>query len=89
MSLISFLAVFLIVWWIMLFLSLPVGLHSQDDEGDVTLGTTSSAPRGRHMGRAFLRATVLTLIVMGVLYGLTRGLGLGFDDIPNMVPGLD
>ena len=25
-------------------------------------------------------------IVIGTFYGLTRGLGLGFDDIPHIVP---
>ncbi len=42
-------AVFFIIWWIVLFAMLPLGLRTQDDEDDVTLGTVSSAPRfGAH-----------------------------------------
>ena len=45
-------ALFFILWWLVLFAVLPFGLKTQDDDGDVTLGTVSSAPRGPHMLRA-------------------------------------
>ncbi|MCT7375787.1 DUF1467 family protein [Chelativorans salis] len=86
MNWISLAAVFFIVWWVMLFVSLPVGLRTQDDEKDVVLGTTSSAPRGPHMLRAIVRATLLTAIVVAVFYVVTRVLGYSFDDIPRIVP---
>ncbi|WP_163269613.1 DUF1467 family protein [Chelativorans alearense] len=86
MTWISLAAVFFIVWWVMLFLSLPVGLRTQDDENNVVLGTTSSAPRGPHMLRAVVRATLLTAAVVAVFYVVTRVLGYSFDDIPRIVP---
>lgn len=86
MNLISLVAVFFIIWWVVLFVSLPIGLRTQDDEDDVVLGTTSSAPRGPHMLRALIRTTVLTIIVFAVFYVLTRVLGYTFDDIPSVVP---
>lgn len=89
MSWISFFAIFLIIWWVVLFATLPFGLRTQDDEKDVTLGTVSSAPRGPHMLRAVVRTTVVSLLVFGVFYGLTKGLGYSFDDIPRIVPTFD
>ncbi|WP_159586344.1 DUF1467 family protein [Chelativorans xinjiangense] len=86
MTWISLAAVFFIVWWVMLFVSLPVGLRTQDDENNVVLGTTSSAPRGPHMLRAVVRATLLTAAVVAVFYVVTRVLGYSFDDIPRIVP---
>ena len=47
-------AVFFIIWWIVLFAMLPLGLRTQDDEDDVTLGTVSSAPRLGAHGNAIL-----------------------------------
>jgi predicted secreted protein len=50
------------------------------------LGTVPSAPRGPHMLRAVLRTTVATMVLMGIFYGLTRGLGFSLNDIPHIVP---
>ena len=86
MNWISFAAVFFIIWWMVLFVSLPFGLRTQDDEEEVVLGTTSSAPRGPHMLRAIIRTTLLTAVVFALFYTLTRVLGYSFDDIPRVVP---
>ena len=86
MSWISFSALFFITWWLVLFIVLPFSVHTQDDDHDVTLGTVPSAPRGPHMLRAFVRATIVTVVVMGILYGLTMGLGFSFDDIMRIMP---
>ncbi|WP_011580379.1 MULTISPECIES: DUF1467 family protein [Chelativorans] len=88
MTWISLAAVFFIVWWMMLFVSLPFGLRTQDDDQEVVLGTTSSAPRGPHMLRAVIRTTMLTVAVIGIFYVVTRVLGYSFDDIPQIVPKL-
>ncbi|HEY6632369.1 MAG TPA: DUF1467 family protein [Rhizobiaceae bacterium] len=86
MSWISVAALYFIVWWLVLFATLPFGLKTQDDDGDVTLGTVSSAPKGPHMLRAFVRTTVVSALVLGGFYLVTKGLGLGIDDIPRIVP---
>ena len=52
MSWVSIAAIFFIIWWLVLFATLPFGLKSQDDDQDVTLGTVSSAPKGPHILRA-------------------------------------
>jgi predicted secreted protein len=36
--------------------------------------------------RAVLRTTIVTMVLLGIFYGITRGLGLGIDDIPHIVP---
>ncbi|WP_157015325.1 DUF1467 family protein [Mesorhizobium xinjiangense] len=89
MSWISALAIFFVLWWVVLFAALPFGLRTQDDEDDVTLGTTPSAPRGPHMARAVLRTTIATLIICGALYTVTVYFGLGIDDLPMVVPEFD
>lgn len=86
MNWVSLTALFFVVWWLVLFIVLPIGLKTQDEDEDVTLGTVSSAPRGPHVLRAALWTTLVTAVVIGVFYGLTKGLGYGFDDIPRMVP---
>lgn len=86
MSWLSLSAIFFIVWWVMLFVSLPIGLRTQEEEGDVVLGTTPSAPRGPHMLRAVLRATLFTAIAVVIYALLTQGLGFSLEDVPRIVP---
>ncbi|WP_442583283.1 DUF1467 family protein [Mesorhizobium sp. ASY16-5R] len=86
MSYISAAAVFLIIWWTVLFAVLPFGLKTQDDDGETVLGTVSSAPRGPHMLRAVIWTTIVSLVIFGFLALLTRYFGLSFDDIPRVFP---
>lgn len=86
MTWLSYAALFFIIWWLVLFATLPFGLRTQDDDEEVTLGTTSSAPRGPHVARAMLRTTLATFVICGLLWYVTGELGWGFDDIPRFVP---
>lgn len=86
MTWVSVVALYFILWWLVLFATLPFGLKTQDDDEDVTLGTVSSAPKGPHMLRAFIRTTIVSALILGGFYGLTKGLGLGIDDIPKIIP---
>ena len=86
MGWISFLAIYFILWWVVLFAMLPFGLRTQDEEEDVTLGTVSSAPRGPHMLRALLLTTVVSGLIFGVFYAVIVWVGLSFDSIPHLGP---
>ncbi len=87
MNWVSLAAVFFVVWWLVLFATLPFGLRTQDEDGDVTLGTTASAPRGPHVARAMLRTTIVTLVIFAVYLVATRYYGWDFDQIPRIGPG--
>jgi predicted secreted protein len=86
MSWIVYVATFFISWWFFLFLVLPFGLRTQDEDEDVTLGTVASAPRGPHMLRAVLWTTLITLVFTAAMYGLFEVYGFAFDDLPRIVP---
>ncbi len=89
MNWVSFAAIFFVTWWLVLFAVLPFGMKTQDDDGDVTLGTVSSAPRGPHMLRAVLWTTLVTAVILGIFYGLTWGLGYGIEDLERIMPHAD
>ncbi|MBS3649291.1 DUF1467 family protein [Pseudaminobacter sp. 19-2017] len=86
MPYVSALAVFFIIWWVVLFAVLPFGLKTQDDDGERVMGTVSSAPQGPHMLRAVIWTTIVSLMIFGLLVLVTRYYGLGFDDIPRVLP---
>ncbi|WP_187971643.1 DUF1467 family protein [Aquibium microcysteis] len=89
MTWVSYFAVFFLIWWVTLFAILPFSLRTQDEDGNVTLGTTASAPRGSHVRRAALRTTIVSLIIFATLWVLTNQLGFSFDDIPRIAPVID
>lgn len=86
MGWISGTAIFFIIWWVVLFAALPIGLRTQQDDEDVTLGTTPSAPRGPHMARALVLTTIISVVVFGALYVAVNIYGIGFDDLPRIAP---
>jgi predicted secreted protein len=79
-------AVFFLIWWLVLFATLPFGVRTQDDEEDVTLGTVASAPGGPHMGKTVVRTTLIAFAVFALFYFFTAVLEFGFEDIPRVVP---
>lgn len=86
MNWISFAAMYFVFWWLTLFAILPFGLKTQDEDNDVTLGTEASAPRGPHMLRAMLWTTLVTAMLIGAFYGITKGLGYTINDFPIFIP---
>lgn len=65
MSIGALIAIYFVVWWVILFAILPWGMRTQDDAGEVTLGTVSSAPARPHL----VRTAIATSIVSGVIVG--------------------
>ena len=86
MDWVSYFAIFFVVWWLVLFATLPFSLKTQDEEGEVTLGTPASAPRGPHVARAFLRTTLVTVLIVGLYVIANQVYGLGIDDLPKLKP---
>lgn len=63
------LAVYFVIWWMVLFLTLPFGVRSQIEAGEVEAGTEPGAPAMPMLLRKALWTTVLAAIVFaGVWY---------------------
>ncbi|CAN7327649.1 MULTISPECIES: DUF1467 family protein [Brucella] len=88
MTIVSGVAMYFIFWWITLFALLPVGLRTQAEEKEVTLGTVASAPAKPRIGLAFLRTTFVATAIFCLYYYMTQVQGFGLDDIPHFFPDL-
>lgn len=77
MNPIAIAGIYFVVWWLVLFAILPWGAHTQDDEGEVVLGTPRSAPVRPMLVKKAIATTIVAAIVVGALaiavdfYGLT------------------
>lgn len=86
MQFLSMFAVFFVVWWITLFTVLPIGLRTQDEDGNVALGTVGSAPAKFRPFRVLLLNTVVALIVCFAWFGLSWLFDFSLDDLPQIMP---
>lgn len=66
----SALVVWLIIWWLVLFIILPIGVRGQAEEGDIVEGSEPGAPHSLNIKRKFIQTTVIA----SVLWMLTCGL---------------
>jgi predicted secreted protein len=59
-------AIYFVMWWIVLFLTLPFGVRSQHEDGDSTPGTDPGAPVLPRMARKLVWTTVLSAALFAV-----------------------
>jgi predicted secreted protein len=67
MAFTTVLAIYFIIWWVVLFMVLPWGAHSQHDTGEVTPGTDPGAPAVHTVWRKLFWTTVIASILFGIL----------------------
>ena len=59
-------AIYFVIWWITLFLTLPFGIRSQHEDGLGAAGTDPGAPIASRMGRRLLWTTVLSAVIFAL-----------------------
>ena len=69
------LAIYFLIWWVVLFAVLPWGVRNQQEVGDVVPGTDPGAPAIHTLWRKLFWTTMVATIIFGILYiAYTRGL---------------
>jgi predicted secreted protein len=57
------LAIYFVIWWIVLFLTLPFGVRSQHEDGAGAPGTDPGAPISSRMGRKLIWTTLMSAVI--------------------------
>lgn len=67
-SISSALAIYFVLWWVVLFVTLPFGVRSQLESGESVAGTDPGAPVASQMKRKLIWTTLISavLFVIGV-----------------------
>jgi predicted secreted protein len=65
-------AIYFVLWWIVLFLTLPFGVRSQHEGGEGTApaipGTDPGAPIASQMGRKLIWTTAISAVIFAVAW---------------------
>src|SRR5258708_33801959 len=57
------LAIYFVLWWIVLFVTLPFGVRSQHEDGVGAPGTDPGAPIASQMGRKMIWTTAISAVI--------------------------
>jgi predicted secreted protein len=56
-------AIYFVLWWVVLFVTLPFGVRSQHEDGEGIPGTDPGAPVATQMGRKLIWTTALSAVI--------------------------
>ena len=88
MSITFSIAIYVLLWWVVLFAVLPLGVRTQGEDGSVVPGTPESAPTQPRFVRILLLTTLLTSVLFGAFWATVKydlvdfGYWLGATGIP-------
>jgi predicted secreted protein len=68
-------AIYSLVWWVVLFAVLPWGVRNQQESGEVSPGTDPGAPAVHKVWMKLVWTTVIASVVFGILAAIYK-LGL-------------
>ena len=70
MSLTGSIAVFVIIWWLVFFMVLPIGSREVVDQSDVTMGQDAGAPKRTRLLFKSMISTLISVAVFALFYWL-------------------
>jgi len=68
MSVTSAIVMFATLWFLTMFVTLPIGLRTQGDDKKITPGTQASVPNNFRLKRTLLIVTGVTIVVWTILF---------------------
>ena len=75
-------AIYVLIWWVVLFAMLPIGVRTQAEEGEVSPGTAESAPHRTRLLPKMLATTVVASLVFAAVYVIIVHRVITLDQIP-------
>jgi len=76
-------ALYFIIWWIVLFAMLPIGVRTSEEAGEKTTpGNAESAPHRPNLLPKMLATTVVSSIIFAALYAIIVHHVITLDQIP-------
>ncbi|MBV9051586.1 MAG: DUF1467 family protein [Hyphomicrobiales bacterium] len=67
-TILAWLAIYVVVWWITIFAILPIGVRSQDEAGEVVPGSDPGAPALPRLALKALITTAVSAVILAIIY---------------------
>lgn len=82
MPIVTAVAIYFVVWWLMLFTVLPWGIRGQHEDGNVVNGTEPGAPTKAMIKKKFIQTSVVAGIVWFIIMIILKFNLISIADIP-------
>ena len=83
MSLSFGIAIYFVIWWVLLFAILPFGVRTSEEAGESSNpGFAESAPHRPRLLPKIIATTIISGIVFAFIYAILEHKIFGLDDIP-------
>jgi predicted secreted protein len=83
MSLTTGIAVYFIIWWVVLFAVLPWGVRSQHEDGAMAPGTDPGAPAIPMLARKLTWTTLVASVVFALCFLVYKYRLISLDDLAS------
>jgi predicted secreted protein len=84
MSLATAIAIYFIIWWVVLFAVLPWGVRSQQESGEVAHGSDPGAPAVPKLRRKLIWTTLVAAVVFAAWYIAYSHRLIAIEDLTSM-----
>jgi predicted secreted protein len=78
-------AIYFVLWWIVLFLTLPFGVRSQHEDGVGAPGTDPGAPINTLMGRKLIWTTIISTVIFAIAWLAYNAGYLSIDRLAKLI----
>ncbi len=65
-------AIYVVLWWTVLFAVLPIGVRTQGEDDSVVPGTPASAPTAPRLLRVVLTTTLVSALIFAAFWAAVR-----------------
>ena len=81
MSITAGAVVFVVIWFLTMFIVLPITLRTQGEAGDVVPGTHEGAPADFRLGRTMVIVTLVTLVLWAIVVSIIVSGVISIEDL--------
>ena len=81
MSITAGAVVFVVIWFLTMFIVLPITLRTQGEAGDVVPGTHEGAPADFRFGRTMVIVTLVTLVLWAIVVSIIVSGVISIEDL--------
>ena len=84
MTISSALAIYFILWWVVLFAVLPFGVRSQAEHGDIVPGSDPGAPALPRLGIKVIWTTAIAGLLFAAFYAVYAARLVSIEDLATL-----
>ena len=78
-------AIYFVLWWVTLFVTLPFGVRSLHEDGGGAPGTDPGAPVATQLGRKLIWTTIISAVVFAIGMAAYRGGYLSIERLSKLM----